>query len=133
MGKQRPSEEGERLCRRNCCSLLLLVLTVVQTSAARQFQDEEAVWNGGRCIPTEAAVASAESDAKFFYYGDRAVPLRIYATSRVTHQLASTVLQILAQEILGYRNISVLHEQNATGAFDAEYLYSQLSNCNESM
>lgn len=48
-------------------------------------------------------------------------------------QVTSTILQIFAEEVLGYRNISVLHVGNSTVAFDTNFLYSQLSNCNESL
>ncbi len=47
--------------------------------------------------------------------------------------MTSTILQIFAEEVLGYRNISVLHMGNASVDFDVDFLYSQLSNCNETL
>ena len=41
----------------------------------------------GRCIPAEAGMEPSE--AKYFYYGEHPVPLSIFSTSRVTHQVGA--------------------------------------------
>ena len=40
---------------------------------------------GGRCISAEAGIEASE--AKYFFYGEHPVPLRILSTNRVTHQV----------------------------------------------
>ena len=33
-------------------------------------------------------------EAKYFYYADTAIPLKIFTTGRITHRLTSTILQV---------------------------------------
>ena len=49
--------------------------------------------DGGRCIPADSGLEASE--AKYFFYGEHAVPLRIFSTNRVTHMVTSTILQVI--------------------------------------
>lgn len=109
-----------------CLFIPFLLPKLTSAQEVNKFQHD--VSSVDRCIPEEEA-----AEAKYFYLGDEAIPLKIYSTNRLTHQLTSTILQIFAEEILGYVNISVHHVSNDTGAFSLDYLYSQLSNCNDSL
>lgn len=50
---------------------------------------------------------------RYFYSGDRILPIYIETSERSTHQLVSNILKILLQEKLGYQDIILLPQEEA--------------------
>ena len=95
------------------------------SSAASEAASEVAI---DYCLEDHAGPPSPEP--KYFYYGENQIPITIFSTSRATHLLISNVFKIFAEEVLGYRNVSIVRHPKET--FDARIVYSKLSNCNDS-
>ena len=70
-------------------------------------------------------------EPKYFYYGNRALNIRILTTSRVTHRLTSTILQIFAEEVLGYSNVTLHYLEDPTQGFDPDTQFSYISSCTD--
>ena len=78
-----------------------------------------------RCIPEKP------DEPKYFYHGNQSLGIRILTTDRLTHQLSSTILQILAEEVLGYTNVTLVHLAQHTSGFDPETQFSMISSCTD--
>ena len=88
---------------------------------------------------------------KYFYHGDEAVNLKILTSSRPSHQIISTILQIFSEEVsgyllkqkvhgylidaifmfqvLGYANVSLVEITNPTLGFEPDEQFSYISSC----
>ena len=70
-------------------------------------------------------------EPKNFYYGDLAVNLNILTSDRLSHKLVSNILQIFAEEVLGYCNVSLVRMPDPTHAFDPDTQFSYISSCSD--
>ena len=73
-------------------TVFLLLLSAASTEQQQQRRP--------RCILQDDSSELSSPEAKYFYYGDRPPPLGIFSTRRTTHRIASTVLQIFAEEVI---------------------------------
>ncbi len=55
----------------------------------------------------------------------------IFTTDRLTHRISSTVLQIVAEEVLGYHNISLVYLDDPKGGFDPDTQFKYISSCTD--
>jgi hypothetical protein len=78
-----------------------------------------------RCLP------DPEEEPKLFYYGDQALPVSILTTERVTHLLISSVVAIVAEEALGYRNVTLHAIKDPRKGFDPDAQFEQISSCTD--
>ncbi|XP_040568562.1 uncharacterized protein [Lepeophtheirus salmonis] len=86
-----------------------------------------AAFREGRCIQEKNQV----EEIKYLYYGDNALNLRILTSDRVSHRIASTVVKIFIEEIVGYSNVTLVPLNDPTKAFDPDTLFRNLSSCKD--
>ena len=85
-----------------------------------------AVDGSGRCL-----FPDTPSEPKHFYYGESAVNLRIFTTDRLTHRLVSTILEVFAEDVLGYQNVSLVQLEDPRQGFDPDAQFAYISSCTD--
>ena len=74
---------------------------------------------------------SIPEEPKYFFYGDKELAIGILVSNRLTHKLASNVLKVFAEEILGYVNVTLVHMSDPTQGFDPDIQFSYVSSCTD--
>ena len=75
--------------------------------------------------------ASTPEEPKYFFYGDQELAIGILVSDRLTHKLASNVLKVFAEEILGYVNVTLVYMIDPTQGFDPDAQFSYISSCTD--
>ena len=75
--------------------------------------------------------ASKPEEPKLFYYHDIELPIGILISDRLTHRLASSVLKVFAEEILGYVNVTLVSMVDPSQGFDPDTQFSYVSSCTD--
>ncbi|GAB6030439.1 hypothetical protein CHUAL_007310 [Chamberlinius hualienensis] len=88
------------------CLIILLFLTVC--SAVRTTVNSNEIKSVQRCLPFH----TENVNKHYLYIGEQTVDIRVEVTDRITHRLASHVLQILLKEVVGYVNVSLVPEHD---------------------
>ena len=83
--------------------------------------------NGARCLIN----ASIPDEPKLFYYYDTELPIGILVSDRLTHKLASNVLKVFIEEILGYVNVTLVSMADPSQGFDPDTQFSYVSSCTD--
>ena len=81
----------------------------------------------GRCLIN----ASTPEEPKYFYYHDTELPIGILVSDRLTHKLASNVLKVFVEEILGYVNVTLVNMEDPSQGFDPDTQFSYISSCTD--
>ena len=82
---------------------------------------------GARCLIN----ASIPDEPKLFYYYDTELPIGILVSDRLTHKLASNVLKVFIEEILGYVNVTLVSMADPSQGFDPDTQFSYVSSCTD--
>ena len=83
--------------------------------------------NGARCLIN----APIPDEPKLFYYYDTELPIGILVSDRLTHKLASNVLKVFIEEILGYVNVTLVSMADPSQGFDPDTQFSYVSSCTD--
>lgn len=83
--------------------------------------------NRARCLIN----ASIPEEPKLFYYYDTELPIGILISDRLTHKLASNVLKVFIEEILGYVNVTLVSMADPSQGFDPDTQFSYVSSCTD--
>ena len=75
--------------------------------------------------------ASIPEEPKYFFYHDNELPIGILVSDRLTHKLASNVLKVFVEEILGYVNVTLVNMANPSQGFDPDTQFSYISSCTD--
>ena len=75
--------------------------------------------------------ASKPEEPKLFYYHDDELPIGILVSDRLTHKLASNVLKVFIEEILGYVNVNLVSMVDPSQGFDPDTQFSYVSSCTD--
>ncbi len=65
---------------------------------------------------------------RHFYYNGQSLPLTIESSDRVSHQLASHILKILLEEVLGYDHVQLRSGYNSLNATE---ILNRLAGCSQ--
>lgn len=68
-------------------------------------------------------------EPKYFYYGNVSLSINILTSSRLTHQIVSTILKVFAEEVLGYTNVSLVQIENPRLRFEPDVQFANISSC----
>ena len=83
----------------------------------------------GRCVLAGGRVKPEEP--KYFYFGNRELPIGILVSGRLTHKLTSSVVKVFAEEVLGYCNVSLVQMDDPTQGFDPDAQFKYISSCTD--
>ena len=82
--------------------------------------------DGGRCV-----LAAKPAEPKYFYFGNRELPIGILVSGRLTHKLTSAVVKVFAEEVLGYCNVSLVAMEDPAQGFDPDAQFKYISSCTD--
>ena len=82
--------------------------------------------DGGRCV-----LAAKPAEPKYFYFGNRELPIGILVSGRLTHKLTSAVVKVFAEEVLGYCNVSLVPMEDPAQGFDPDAQFKYISSCTD--
>ena len=105
----------------------LLKNNITSSSSAIAFLSSESSPDGARCLLN----ASIPEEPKLFYYHDTELPIGILVSERLTHKLASNVLKVFVEEILGYVNVTLVSMMDPSQGFDPDTQFSYVSSCTD--
>ena len=89
------------------------------SSSSIAFLSSKSSTASNRCLIN----ASKPEEPKLFYYHDIELPIGILISDRLTHRLASSVLKVFAEEILGYVNVTLVSMVDPSQGFDPNQRY----------
>ena len=75
--------------------------------------------------------ASTPEQPKYFFYHENELPIGILVSDRLTHKLASNVLKVFIEEVLGYVNVTLVNMADPSQGFDPDTQFSYISSCTD--
>ena len=78
---------------------------------------------------TDQKCINRQVEPKYFYQGNEALNLKILTSERLTHQIVSTILKVFAEDVLGYKDVSLVKIQDPRLSFEPEVQFSNISSC----
>ena len=68
-------------------------------------------------------------EPKYFFYQEEILSINILTTSRLTHQIVSTVLKTFAEEVLGYTSVNLVQIEDPRLSFEPDVQFANISSC----
>ena len=100
-------------------------------STATSFSKEN-LREGSRCLVDRyGKTLKGPDEPKYFYYHDTELSIGILVSQRLTHKLASNVLKVFVEEILGYVNVTLVNMADPSQGFDPDTQFSYISSCTD--
>ena len=96
-------------------------------SSSKAFLSSKSSSDANRCLIN----ATKPEEPKLFYYHDTELPIGILISDRLTHKLASNVLKVFVEEILGYINVKLVSMVDPSQGFDPDTQFSYVSSCTD--
>ena len=93
---------------------------------------KENLREGRRCLVDRyGKTLKGPDEPKYFYYHDTELSIGILVSQRLTHKLASNVLKVFVEEILGYVNVTLVNMADPSQGFDPDTQFSYISSCTD--
>ena len=93
---------------------------------------KENLREGRRCLVDRyGKTLKGPDEPKYFFYHDTELSIGILVSQRLTHKLASNVLKVFVEEILGYVNVTLVNMADPSQGFDPDTQFSYISSCTD--